>query len=248
MVLIAEENVGGGGLGDSFSGISQAETSLLQALTERGVSCLDSETARAGLDRQSAAQALGGSSQALAAIARGAGAELVLLGKAAAVNQGYVRDSRLVAVAANLNARLVSVSSSEVLAAVSERAVMTHLDAVTAGGMAIDKAARAAAEKLSPFLLRTAPGSAPANVIELLVTGLESLAEVKLIEKALEDLGATEVEARDFDVERTRLDVRAPGGSQWLGRAVDGAAFGGMRLTVVRVSSQAVEARASRER
>jgi hypothetical protein len=150
MVMIAEQNVGDTNNLHYFEAdLTAAETAIIDVLRNKGFEVVDQAQAKENQERDEILSALEGNAKAAAAIAAAQQAELIITGKAVAkvatgINLGGMKSCQ-----ANIATRIISADDAKIIATASENAAYPHIDEVTGGTLAIQKAAKKCAETLA---------------------------------------------------------------------------------------------------
>lgn len=150
LVMIAEQNIGAANNTlDYFNvDLTVAETAIIDVFRNKGFEVIDANQSKENQQRDQVLSALEGNSRAAAAIAAAQHAELIVTGKAVAkvatgFNLGGMKSCQ-----ANITARLISADDAKIVATASANGKMPHIDEVTGGTMAIQKAAKQCADTL----------------------------------------------------------------------------------------------------
>ena len=150
MVLIAEQNIGDANNTLNYFNVdlTVAETAIIDVFRNKGFEVVDANQSKENQQRDQVLSALEGNSKAAAAIAAALHAELIVTGKAVAkvatgFNLGGMKSCQ-----ANITARLISADDAKIVGTASANGKMPHIDEVTGGTMAIQKAAKQCADTL----------------------------------------------------------------------------------------------------
>jgi len=150
IVMIAEQNIGEANHTLNYFNVdlTVAETAIIDVFRNKGFEVVDANQSKENQQRDLVLSALDGSSKAAAAIAAAQHAELIVTGKAVAkvatgFNLGGMKSCQ-----ANITARLVSADDAKIIGTASANGKMPHIDEVTGGTMAIQKAAKQCADTL----------------------------------------------------------------------------------------------------
>jgi len=150
LVMIAEQNIGDANnrLNYFDADLTAAETAIIEVFRNKGFEVVDANQSKENQQRDLVLSALDGSTKAAAAIAAAQHAELIVTGKAVAkvatgFNLGGMKSCQ-----ANITARLVSADDAKIIGTASANGKMPHIDEVTGGTMAIQKAAKQCADSL----------------------------------------------------------------------------------------------------
>jgi hypothetical protein len=149
LVMIAEQNIGDTNLLRYFEAdLTAAETTIIDGFRNKGFEVVDANQSKENQQRDQVLSALEGNSRAAAAIAAAQHAELIITGKAVAkvttgINLGGMKSCQ-----ATVTTRLVSADDAKIIATAINNAAQPHIDEVTGGTLAIQKAARKCADTL----------------------------------------------------------------------------------------------------
>lgn len=149
MVMIAEQNIGDTNALHYFeTDLTAAETAIIDVFRNKGFEVVDANQSKENQQRDQVLSALEGNSKAAAAIAAAQHAELIITGKAVAkvatgFNLGGMKSCQ-----ANITARLINADDAKIVATALNNAAQPHIDEVTGGTLAIQKAAKKCADTL----------------------------------------------------------------------------------------------------
>ncbi|MGH7452934.1 MAG: hypothetical protein ACRENG_16415 [bacterium] len=149
MVMIAEQNVGEANRLQYFEvDLTAAETAIIDVFRTKGFEVVDQTQAKENLERDKILNAIEGNAKSAAAIAAAQHAELIVTGKAIAkVATGFSMGG-MKSCQANITTRIISADDAKIIATASENAAYPHIDEVTGGTLAIQKAAKKCAETI----------------------------------------------------------------------------------------------------
>ena len=149
MVMIAEQNIGETNRLNYFDvDLTAAETAIVDAFRNKGFEVVDQSQSKENQQRDIVLSALDGSTKAAVAIAAAQHAELIITGKAVAKVAAGFNLGGMKSCQANITARLISADDAKIIAATSATAAQPHIDEVTGGTLAIQKAAKKCADSL----------------------------------------------------------------------------------------------------
>ncbi len=182
MVMIAEQNIGESDRWYYFQvDMTAAETAIIDAFRSKGFEVVDPAQAKENQNRDQVLAAIEGDARMAAAIATAQQAELIITGKAVAtvakttVNLGGMKSCQ-----ANITARVVRAGDARIIATASDNAAVPHIDEVTGGTKAIEKAAKKVSETLLTKVLAEAQKNFyNENNIGLQVRGYQNYAELQ---------------------------------------------------------------------
>ena len=249
MFLIDEQNIG-----ESYSrygyfevDMNASETAMIDKFLAKNFQVVDPATVRQNRERDSILAAINGDAQAAAAIATALGAEVVITGKAVAkvatgINLGGMKSCQ-----ANLTARVVDADVGTILASGSKHAAYPHIDEVTGGTLAIQKAAEGLADELiSKILEKWRSKFYDLNTVNLVVTGLADYTEGSNFKNSLQFAvrGVKNVFQRNITGGTAEFDIQISGTAEQLARELDQREIGEFSLAVVGATANKVTVKA----
>lgn len=222
MVMIAEQNIGDTDRFRYFEvDMTAAETAIIDAFRNKGFEVIDPSMAKANQDRDAVLAALEGDAKQAAAIAAAQQAELIVTGKAAAkvatgFNLGGMKSCQ-----ANLTVRVVRAGDARIVATASEHAAHPHIDELTGGTMAIEKAAKKSGETIIGKVIAEAQKNFyNENSITVQVRGHKDYAELQKFVSTLKHYlrGVKNIYERSNNAVFAVLDVKILGTASQLAR------------------------------
>jgi len=250
MVLIEEKNLGSLDQLRPWSDLSQAESVLTQKFLEKGFYFVDQAAARRNISRDQALLLIEGDEKGAKALASEYGAEVIILGKAAA-KATPTRDLRALNLSgmrscqAQVTVRALRADTGETLASLSESAAAVHIDEMTAGAEALKKAA----EKLAPLLIdqitqQWTKETGGTSLVQLVISGLSFRDLAKFKEVLRQKIrGVKGIHQRSFQANIARIDVDLAGDVQTLADELSLQDFGSFRVEIIRFSSHKIDLR-----
>jgi hypothetical protein len=225
MLLVDEQNVGVREKLYYFSvDITACETAMIDVFRNKGFEVVDPGVAKENAQREQVVAALEGNAQKAAALAKSQDAEWIITGKAIAnvasgFNMGGMKSCQ-----ANITARLVRADDAKIIATASEHAAVPHIDEVTGGTQAIEKASRKCAENLMQKVLAESQKSFYNQAtVNLRVEGFQSYNELQdFINKMKYYVrGVKSVNERGVSGAFANLDVKIVGNAGQLARELE---------------------------
>lgn len=222
MVMIAEQNIGDTDRLHYFEvDMTSAETAIIDAFRSKGFEVIDPRMAKANQDRDAVLAALEGDAKQAAAIAAAQQAELIVTGKAAAkvatgFNLGGMKSCQ-----ANLTVRVVRAGDARIVATASEHAAHPHIDELTGGTMAIEKAAKKGGETIIGKVIAEAQKNFyNENSITVQVRGYKDYAELQKFVSTMKHYlrGVKNIYERSTVGSVATLDVKILGTASQLAR------------------------------
>lgn len=228
MVMFDEKNIGESYNRYHFFSVdmTQAENTMIEVFQDKGFPMVDPATVRANIKREQVLAALEGNTKAAAAIGLSFEAEVVITGKAIA----KVASTRIKALGdmkscqANVNAKVVKTDDGTIIATGSEHAAAVHIDEMTGGIQAIEKATKKLAKKLiKKILKRWREEFYTQTSVKLRITGLESQAQLNEFIGVLKYFmrGVKQVNQRNYAAGTAEVDVKITGNANQLSRELE---------------------------
>ena len=248
MFMIDEQNVGF--VADQYHyfsvNMTAAETAMMNRFLEKGFDVVDPGISRQAKERDQIVAAISGDNKAAALIAARLDAEVVITGKAIAkvaqgINLGGMKSCQ-----ANLTARVIDSDIGTLVATGSKHAAQVHIDEVTGGTKAIEKAAAALADELANKILEKWRSKFyNSTVVKMVVTGIGTYRESVDFKNALQYYarGIKLVYERNIIAGAAEFDIEITGSAQQLARELDGQQVGGYTCTIFSVTQNKVTLR-----
>jgi len=253
MVLIEEKNLGADDQLQHWSELSQVESVLTQKFLEKGFTFVDQATVKRTVSRDQALLLIEGNEKGAKALASEFGAEVILLGKAAA-RPTPVKDlkaldlSGMKSAQAQVTVKAIRADTGETLASLSDSAAAVHIDELTAGSEALKRAG----EKVASLLIEQITQQwgkevGGTTLVQLVISGLSfrELAKFKQILKE-QVRGVKGIHQRSFQANVARIDVDLSGDVQNLADEVSLKEFGAFRVEIIGFSPHKIDLRAVR--
>ncbi len=245
LIIMEEQNIGQSYDRYHFLSVdmTSAEATLITKFLENGFEVVDAATMRANIKREQAAAVLAGNTQAAANIAKSLGAEVIITGKAVAkvatgINLGGMKSCQ-----ANLTARVIKADVATLIATSSTHAAFPHIDEVTGGTKAIEKAAnKMAAELINKITKKWRDEFYNATSIKLNVSGIESFTQLNDFKSTIKFYvrGITDIYQRNFNAGNAELDLKITGNAEQLARQLEVKDFEKFDIQVVGITMNKV--------
>jgi hypothetical protein len=222
MVMIAEQNIGETNRLQYFEvDLTAAETAIIDVFRTKGFEVIDQAQAKENQQRDVVLSALEGNAKAAAVIAAAQHAELIVTGKAIAkvatgFNMGGMKSCQ-----ANITTRIISADDAKIIATASETAAYPHIDEVTGGTLAIQKAAKKCAETIVNKVAAEAQKRFyNTTTVNLRVQGYRNYNELQKFSNTLKSYlrGVKEVFQRSAAGAYANFDVKIVGSAKQLAR------------------------------
>ncbi|MFO0727199.1 MAG: flagellar assembly protein T N-terminal domain-containing protein [Myxococcota bacterium] len=242
IVLIAEQNVGGGGFSywwgtQGFSSeMDLMQTQLISQWQPHGFKFVDPGAMRGKIKVSKAMQRADLDNGSAKLVAKDADADIAIVGKVVVTDAGSVMEgTKMRSFHAVGNLRVLNVDTGEILAVADDSAVAPHIDGNVGGRNAI----KALADKLSPTLEKAIMAkwtteAANAQTIEVVLKGAKSKQSGDDLKAMIQSSvrGVERVDVRRKKGDTTYLDVRIKGSTQDLSSALDNKKLGDLTLDV----------------
>jgi hypothetical protein len=248
MVLIDETNIGETpGYHLVTANLNTAETAIMEQFMAKGFRFVDQETVKANLNRSVAAAILQGDNAKAATLGKSYGAEVVITGKAVAkATETEAFGAKIRSQQATVTARAIRTDTGDIIATGSAQGAFPHIDDMTGGAKAIQKASA----QLSDDLMQKILGRWQADVntgttITLQVGGITSYSQLKKFESSLTYYvrGLTSVARREYSGSMATFEVQLKGDADDLAQRLDGQNIDGIQVSVVGMSQNSVSVR-----
>ncbi|HPX12375.1 MAG TPA: hypothetical protein PKW20_08830, partial [Syntrophales bacterium] len=180
-----------------------------------------------------------------AGMGRQVDAELVILGKAFAKYASNIAGTAMKSFQANVTAKVVRVDTGMVIASASGHGAAVHIDDITGGTNAFQKAAESVADSLkSQIIAKWQSEVGSTTLVSLTVRGLKSYSDFIRLKDALktEARGVQEIFLRKMEGGTAKMDLQIEGSALSLADELAMAKFQGFSLDITNVSQNSLEA------
>jgi len=247
LVMIAEQNIGDTDRFHYFEvDMTSAETAVIEQFRVKGFEVVDSGQAKDNQNRDAILSAIEGDAKKAAAIAAAQHAELIVTGKAVATVATGINLGGMKSCQANITARVVRAGDARIVATASEHAAYPHIDELTGGTLAIEKAAKKAGETLIAKVVAEAQKNFyNENSVTVRVQGYKNYAELQQFTMAIKNYirGLKNVYERGSAAGYATLDVKILGTAQQLAREFANKNLAPFEVEVTNVSANRVDLR-----
>jgi len=245
MVMIAEQNVGEANRLQYFEvDLTAAETAIIDVFRTKGFEVVDQAQAKENQQRDVVLSALDGNAKAAAAIAAAQHAELIVTGKAIAkVATGFSMGG-MKSCQANITTRIISADDAKIIATASETAAYPHIDEVTGGTLAIQKAAKKCAETIVTKVAAEAQKRFyNTTTVNLRVQGYRNYNELQKFSNTLKYYlrGVKEVFQRSAAGGYANFDIKIVGSAKQLARELGNKNFSPFKVEVTGATTNRVD-------
>jgi len=198
--------------------MNTSENEIMNVLLEKGFPFVDRQTVMQKLQKDMVLAALNGDESAAQSIATQAGAEVLLIGKAiskpASGGPSVLQQAGMISCQATLNVRAVRADDGTILATTGQQAAAAHIDQLTGGTIALQKAAKSAADDLSSKIIdRWQKDVYSGTTINLRLLDVESYSDMVKFKNMLPLYirGVQKVFQRDYSQQTALFDLDVKG-------------------------------------
>jgi hypothetical protein len=246
MVLIDEKNISEHYY-HVMANMNVTETALMNELMNYGFPFVDPTQAKTVIARDVVSSALQGDASAAASIASRLGAEIILTGtaisKVASGGPSVVRDAGFKSCQANLTLRAIRADDASIIAVASAHDVAAHIDEITGGTMALEKAAKKASQDIKDKILKVWQQDVYSGTqVQLQVLNIVSFTQLNIFKNSLKYYvrGLQGVNQREFGGGTALFDVDIKGNAESLAGELEAKEIEGLKLQVVGLTANRV--------
>jgi hypothetical protein len=239
MVLIDERNIGVNYY-DYGIDLNTTETAIMNEMTGFGFPFVDAKQAEASIARDVVTAALQGDDRAAAGIAARAGAEIIITGKAivkeASGGPAVMRNAGMKSCHANLNLKVIRADDAVIIASSSAYDRAAHIDEISGGTLALQKAAKKAADELKDKIIAAWQKDVySATQVQLQVLNISSFSQLNVFKNSLKYYvrGVQSVNQRSFGSGTALFDVDIKGSAVQMASELEAKEIEGLRLQVI---------------
>jgi len=246
LIIMDEQNIGQSYDKYYFLSVDMtiAEGTLINKFLESGFEVIDASTMRENIKREQAAAALAGNNAEAANLAKALGAEVIVTGKAVAkvatgINLGGMKSCQ-----ANVTARVVKADIASIIATSTQHAAFPHIDEVTGGTTAIQKATNKLADELiTKIAAKWRDEFYKATSLKIIVKGLDSFTQLNDFKTTVKYYirGIKDIYQRSFNAGIAELDVKITGNTEQLARELEHKDFEKFSVQVIGITMNKVE-------
>ncbi|MEE2959864.1 MAG: flagellar assembly protein T N-terminal domain-containing protein [Myxococcota bacterium] len=246
LVMISEQNVGGGGKPWWQSGgtvsMDAAENTFIDAWRPKGIEFVDRQALTGEISTRGPLAQEPSASEVKTFGAK-VGAEVVVVGKAIALDKGAIMNTAMRSVQATLSLRAINVDSGRVLATAIVNKANPHVDPIVGGTLALKKAAEAAAEELLQKILAVweHEASGPSKLV-LKVKNIPKFRVLRTMQKFLGNQvrGMQKIRQRSYRGGVAELEVEFNGSTSDLAIELEEKRFNGYSLEIEEITGNVV--------
>jgi len=230
-----------------WSRMSECEVSLIQKFKNAGFRVRDPEILRKNIDRAKALKIIQGEKQAIRALKHQFGAEILIVGDAAARDLGDQLAPPFHTCNAHANLRAIRTDNAEILATSSKNARQADVDPTAGMNKALFKACQELAEDLLYDIFKNYRAEVfDQRTIELVLTGVKAYGEIDKFKEILQKkiTGIKRVEHREFSLNTAIFDIQYTlGNGTNLASQIQATKFDYFRVLVTGSSANRVNAK-----
>lgn len=254
LLMISEQNIGQGDANFWWGPKSHAvrmdvvENVFVDTWSQKGISFVDRQSLQGTLSVGDAVSSAEPSNAQIKTFAGKSGAEVVVIGKAMAIDSGTIMGTQMHSLRANISLRALNLDNGEILATVTASQAVGHIDATSGGNSALRKVAQKGSAKLLDKLLsRWKKEITGPSTITLVLSGARRSKDIRRISGILrsEVRGVQNVRQRSFSKGTAHLEVAMVGSAQTLAEALEEKSFSGLSLNIVEITANTVAAEIS---
>jgi hypothetical protein len=246
MVLIDERNIGENYYEYGID-LNTTETALMNEMTTYGFPFVDAKQAEKSIAKDVITAALQGDDNAAASIAARAGAEIIITGKAivkeASGGPAVMRNAGMKSCHANLNLKVIRADDAVIIATASAYDRAAHIDEITGGTQALQKAAKIAAKELKDKIVATWQKDVySATQVQLQVLNISDFNQLNVFKNSLKFYvrGVQAVNQRSFGAGTALFDVDIKGSAAQLASELSAKEIEGLKLQVIEQTANKV--------
>lgn len=253
MVIVDEKNMGNTYWGWSVD-MNTSENAIMSVLMEKGFPFVDRAVAVHKIKKDAVVAALNGDEAAARMIATQAGAEILIIGKAfskaASGSPAVLRQAGMVSCQATINLRAVRADDGSVLATAMKQAAAAHIDQLTGGTMALERAAKAAAEELGDKIVaRWQKDLSAGTMVNLRLLDVASYSDLVKFKSLLPVMirNVSKVYQRDFSNHTAELELEAKTTANKIAEEMALKDFSPFVVEVINVTQNTITAKLSKK-
>lgn len=244
IAMLVQETI----LGNADPTANKTEIVLIDYFKGKTFAVVDPSAALRFRESQDGMKAMAGDPEAAARLGSALGAEVMIVGNTVAKESDVsgipaMAKSGMKSASAVVSLKAVNVSTRQIMAAKSTDAPAAHINAHTAGNLAVEKAVKKLMEGKGAFFDALVEswraGANDGSLYQLSIAGVGSFAKVKALKAALQGK-VSKLEQRAFVKPSLQLDVTAMGSSEDLCEKLDGLLVDGQKLSVESYEGNAI--------
>ena len=246
MVMIQERNVAENYYQFGMD-MNVTETALMNEMMNFGFPFVDPSQARVNIANDVVNAALGGDASAAASIATRLGAEIIITGtaisKVASGGPAVVSNAGFKSCQANMNLRVIRSDDAKIIAVASAYDRAAHIDEITGGTLALQKAAKKAAIELKDKIVTAWQKDVySGGQVQLQITNIASFSQLNTLKNSLQYYirGIQAINQRSFSAGTALFDIDTKGNAEQVASELEAKEIEGIRLQVTALTQNKV--------
>ena len=230
--------------------MNTSENEVMNVLLEMGFPFVDREASMRKLQKDMVVSALEGNEAAAQSIATQTGAEVLLIGKAvskaASGGPSVLAQAGMVSCQATLNLRALRADDGTILATTGQQAAAAHIDQLTGGTQALQKAAKNAAEDISSKIVdRWQKDVYGGTTINLRLLNVETFSDLVKVKNMLPHYirGVVNVYQRDYSQKTALFELEVKGSANSVAEEMALKDFSPYQIEVINVTQNTIIAK-----
>jgi uncharacterized protein YdcH (DUF465 family) len=227
--------------------MNSTETAIMDEMMNYGFPFVDAAQSRVSIANDVVTSALSGDAAAAASIANRLGAEIIITGKAvskvASGAPSVVRDAGFKSCQANINLRVIRADDAKIIAVASANDRAAHIDEITGGTQALQKAAKKAALELKDEIVAAWQKDVYSSAqVQLQVTNIASFSQLNTLKNSLSYYirGIQAVNQRSFASGTALFDIDIKGTAEQMASELEAKEIEGLKLQVIGLTQNKV--------
>jgi hypothetical protein len=206
--------------------LNTAEQVIQEELRAKGFPFVDQQTAFRNMKASVQQAAMQGDANSAAALGRQAGAEVIITGKAVSKKADVAAPlGGMISIQANVNLRAIRADNADIIGTAAEHAAQVHIDEITGGVLAIQKATRSAVDNLADKIIKTWKQDIASGMrVQVTFYNVRSFADLNDLKFVLQDYvrGIKSIDQRTFENGIAVFDVETTSTGQDIAAALVG--------------------------
>lgn len=227
--------------------MNSTETAIMDEMMNFGFPFVDATQSRVSIANDAITSALSGDTNAAASIAARLGAEIIITGKAvskvASGAPSVVRDAGFKSCQANINLRVIRADDAKIIAVASASDRAAHIDEITGGTQALQRAAKKAALELKDEIVAAWQKDVYSSAqVQLQVTNIASFSQLNTLKNSLSYYirGIQAVNQRSFASGTALFDIDIKGTAEQMASELEAKEIEGLKLQVIGLTQNKV--------
>ncbi|PJA26606.1 MAG: hypothetical protein CO189_09990 [candidate division Zixibacteria bacterium CG_4_9_14_3_um_filter_46_8] len=245
MVMIEEQNLSDQDYYREGYDLNTAEEALQEIFRAKGFRFVDQKTAFRNIQKSAEMAAFSGDTRAAAVIGNQSGAEVIITGKAISQKANVSAPmGGMISVQANVNLRAIRTDNADVLGTAAEHAPQVHIDEITGGVLAIQKATKKASETLASRIIETWSADLASGMrVAITFHNVQSFEDLNQLKFVIQDYvrGVKSINQRSFGGGVAILDVETTSTANDIAAELTGKSNPNYLFEVITVSANNLE-------